>query len=651
MSSSDKYISTCLLLGGGALTVFGQISLQATPLEQRGFFSFFLTLAGVIIFFLGAFTIKNERVPDWMKNILEKSTRWLDIQPWQIVGIIIAFLLSIVTHFAAGGALLMNNPIVAWASWLLAIGLIMASGWRKDEFNLRSKWKLFAIALGFTLLALPLRAIATGEIPVILNGDEASAGIYAISFLKGEVNNPFAAGWYSFPGLYFLFPATSISLLGNTTAALRIPSAIIGAITVGLTFLAGKIMFDKRTGMIAALALAGFHFHVHFSRIGLNNIWDGLFFILTVSTAWYAWEKESRNAALLTGLELGLAQYFYPGSRVILGVVYGAILFTGFFERERFKRLLSNIVLMTFTFLVVFLPLAWYYILFPEQYTAPLNRVSIIGPWLTNEMQLTGLPAWRILLKQTILGFESFTYLNLQHWYRPEVALLRPVAAGLFFLGLCFILLRYKSYRSSTTLLWLFMYVLIGGLSESTPAAQRYVGVAPICMLLVAHGLGETGNFIEKLWPKANRWITALLIAITLFIAVDDMNFYFNKYTPHTASEFEHTDGGVAEAMADYLIKMPKGTQAYFFAGPGMGYYSIPSIAYLVPQVEGIDVTVPWGAPEIPTPNSKRLVFIFIPVTIDKLPEIQALYPGGILKEKDAKDGQSMVWFYDYSAK
>jgi len=229
---------------------------------------------------------------------------------------------------------------------------------------------------------------------------------------------------------------------------------------------------------------------------------------------------------------------------------------------------------------------------------------------------------------------------------------LRPFAAGLFLLGFCYTLMHYKSYRSISLMLWLLMYVLIGALSESTPAAQRYVGVAPVCLLLVAHGLGETGNLLEKIWGNTSRWVTIVLIAIALFLSVDDINFYFTTYTPRTASESDYTHGGVAQAIADYLIPMPKGTQAYFFAGSGMGYYSIPSISYLAPQVDGIDVTLPWGTEGgAPVPSSRRTVFIFIPATVESLPQIQSIYPGGVLKEKDAKYGQPMVWFYDYTKK
>jgi hypothetical protein len=77
-----------------------------------------------------------------------------------------------------------------------------------------------------------------------------------------------------------------------------------------------------------------------------------------------------------------------------------------------------------------------------------------------------------------MLGVQAFTYLPLQHWYRPEVPFLRPLFAAVFIFGLINLAFRPKDGRTITFFLWLAMYVLIGGLSESTPAAQRYVAAA-----------------------------------------------------------------------------------------------------------------------------------------------------------------------------
>ncbi|WKZ38025.1 MAG: glycosyltransferase family 39 protein [Anaerolineales bacterium] len=647
MASSQRNLATCLLAGGSMLAILGQIVQAALPLGQRTE-SMVLLFCGLVFYLLGILTARDEKISAQIEHMLKRPGIWLNLEPWQVVAIFLSIFYSILAHFAAGDGEKMISPIGTWAAWLISIGLYMLGCWKPNDLNLRSKWKPFLFALGFAFLALPFRAIATNYIPILLNGDEASAGLHGIRFIEGESNNPFSAGWYSFPGLYFLVPSASISLFGNTTAALRIPSAIAGALTVGGIYLTGHAMFGKRTGLIAALALTGFHFHMHFSRIGLNNIWDGLFFVITVGAAWYAWERESRNAFLLAGLGLGLSQYFYPSSRALLIVVFGGLISTAIFNLPKLKRSLANMILMTLGMIVVFLPLAWYYIIYPEQYLAPLSRVSILGSWLENEVAITGLPAWRILLKQIGLGVLAFTHLPLQHWYRPETSFLRPLYAGFFLLGSVHLMTRPKDSRSIFLLLWLAVYVLLGGLSESTPAAQRYVAAAPVCILILARGLDKIGDLVERLWQRSARVLTIVLIGIAVFLSADDINFYFNTYTPKTVIDFGGGASVIAQHLANDLKDKPRGTQAFFFTTDIMGYYSIPSISYLAPQVQGFDVHQPWGSAENPVPESDHLVFIFLPEVTSYLPDVETAYPNGVLHERKDVDQKILYWLYEY---
>jgi len=649
MSSSQRNLATSFLAGGGTLAILGQITQVALPLGERTV-AIILMFFGLFLYLLGILTARTERISVGFEKIFSKPANWLNLEVWQIPALILPILFSVLAHYAAGFDDKMFSPVGTWGAWLAGIVFFLVTLWQPNGINFRTHWKVFALALGFAALALPLRAYATGEIPIILNGDEASAGIYGMEILAGNVNNPFSVGWYAFPGMYFLIPATSISIFGNTTAALRIPSAIAGALTVGAVYLAGHTLFDKRTGILAAIVMAGFHFHIHFSRIGLNNVWDGLFFALTVGAAWYAWERENRNAFLLAGVGLGLSQYFYPSSRVLMAVVYGGIILTGLFNFPRLKRSIPNLILMTLAAFIILLPLGWYYFKYPEQFFAPLQRVSVLGTWLENEIKLTGLPAWQILLKQIKLGTQAFTYLPLQHWYRPEVALLRPFFAGVFLIGLIHLLARPKDGRSITLMIWLVMYVLLGGLSESTPAAQRYVAAAPVCILVIAHGLNEAASHVERLWQRSRRALTVTVTGIAILMAASDIYFYFFQYTPKTVEDFGRNNGMIAQAIADEIINEPEGTQAFFFVRGDMGYYSIPSIPYLAPQVEGYDVFQPWGSPENPIPTANNLLFIFLPDGADDLPAVQETYPGGTLHEEKNSNGETLYLLYRYNA-
>lgn len=645
----QRNFATCLLAGGATLAILGQITQIAIPAGQRAP-AVILMACGLLFYLFGILIARKTSLFEKVEIIIEKISRRIGLSAWQLGALVIAVMLSMLAHYAAGEAELMVSPVAGWLAWLGAIIFCIVGVWSFSKINISEHRETLALIAGFTILGLLFRVFATDRIPIILYGDEASAGIFGGSILDGKFNNPFTVGWYSFPGLYFYIPAVSIAILGYTTAALRIPSAIAGALTVGATYLTGRILFDKRTGMIAALILAGFHYHIHFSRIGLNNIWDGLFFTLTIGAAWYAWDKENRNAYILTGLGLGFSQYFYPSSRVLAAVVIGGIIVSGFLDLQKLKRAVPNIILMFIVAVIIFLPMVWYYIHNPNQYLAPMQRVSILGDWLTNERAITGLPAWKIILKQLILGVQAFTYLPLKFWYSPEVALLRPLPAGVFLLGLIFLLSRPKDSRSIFIFIWLIIYVLLGGLSESTPAAQRYVAAAPVCILVIAIGIIETLEFMKRLWNIPPRVVTTTAMVIAILIAADDVNFYFNVYTPKSFINLDQTNSMVAQAIANDLMKEPKGTQAFFFGDGNMGYSSIPSIPYLAHQVEGYDVPFSWGSPDNPIPTSKNLVFIFLPQNSGDLPAIQSRYPGGKLSEHFALNGNPIYWLYEYNA-
>jgi len=647
MPVERRNLATSLLLSGSTLAILGQITQVALPFGQKSG-PVLLMVAGLMLYFAGIGVAKNDKANSQIEYALLIPSRWLGIQTWQFAALSAALLLSALAHYAAGDLDLMTSPVAGWLAWIFAIGFGIAGSWSRGAIDFRAHRNAFVVALGFFIIALPFRILSTNSIPIILYGDEASAGLYALNILKGTANNPFMAGWYSFPSLYFLIPAAGISLLGQTTAALRVPSAIAGALTVGAVYLTGRTMFDKRTASIAAIAMIGFHFHIHFSRIGLNNIWDGLFFAITTGAAWYGWEKENRNAYVLTGLGLGFSQYFYPSSRVLTGLVLGLIIAGGVFDFKKLKRSLANVVLMSIVTMVILLPLAWYYIRYPNQFFAPMDRVSILGDWLVNEQKIRGLPAWRILLRQLWLGAEAFTFLPLQHWYISETAFLRPLYAGLFLLGLANITARFKESRSLLLLGWLVLYILLGGLSESTPAAQRYSAAVPLGMLLFAHGLNETAGIFENLWPSINRYATAVVLSFAVVVTMLDADFYFNTYTPKTAIQFDHTNGAVAQAVANQLRAKPAGTQVLFFGNPDMWFDSIPSIPYLAPQVQGLNMLQPWGAMENPVPTSNHLLFIFLPLSSQDRQVIMDTFPGGDFQEYPGVNGQPLYWSYEF---
>ncbi len=277
-----------------------------------------LTIFGIGLFALAALGFRPVRSTSWPFGWLMRTASWLEVSKAQVVLLVMAPALSLYAWLAAGRGMLMRQPILAISLWLLAI-LVVVIGSLNGRPNLKD-WKEprkdLALAAGLFLGAFLLRGVATAEFPWLLTGDEASSGMSAINFIRGEQDNIFGLGWFSFPALYFYLQSLSIRLFGQTIEALRITSAFAGALTVAALYWFLSQAFGRWIALAGSFLLAASHFHIHFSRIGLNNIWDGFFIVFISASFWWGWSKNERLGYVLAGLGIGLSQYFYASSRV-----------------------------------------------------------------------------------------------------------------------------------------------------------------------------------------------------------------------------------------------------------------------------------------------------------------------------------------------
>ena len=642
--SGKSPLSIFLFLMGGVLIVYGQ-SLLANHPYNRHVGMLTLVVIGIFMVLFGIWIIEKG-LPRWLARFLE----WLSnhsIQEWQLGCLMLAIPTALVVPLAAGSDARMISPILSISAWLVAIGLVVAGTWVQPAPLRWPSWRQVVLFLGLTGVAFLLRVILVGQIPIMLTGDEASAGLAAEEFTRGAWNNIFITSWYAFPSFFFTLPSFFITLLGHTTEALRIPSAIAGALTVTASFFIAHAMFGKRAAWFTAVFLAAFHFHIHFSRIGLNNIWDGLWYIVTIGALWYGWEKDRRNAYLLAGLSLGISQYFYSSSRTILALILVWLILAVILDRPRLKHSLVNLVCMFLVTTVVTLPLVLHYYKFPNTFFEPMNRVALTSAWLRQQVVITGSPAWKIVLNQVGLALGSFTYAPLRAWYTPDVPLLRPLAAGLFLIGIILLLFRKTKWHIIPIMLWLLAFIVIGGLSESTPAAQRYVAAAPVCALLVGFGLSESSVVLGDIIGRRKHWITFISIVLVAILAVDELYFYFYKFTPHSAISTARSNGVIAQTLANYLETKPGDTQVLFFGSPNMGYYSVPSIQYLVPEIKGTDINDSWSPAFKLGITSRHLIFVFLPDREAQTSLVQADFPNGKLIDIPAADGKLLYTLYE----
>lgn len=619
------------------------LKLFALLPEENNWQANLVISVGLLLFILGAAALNGIKGSARLNDRLRAGLDKLRIAPAQAVFLLLALLFTFSAFLAAGTGGMMRSKPLGIGCWLAAIALMVLGGWQADESLPKPGKKTLWIALGLFLISTAIRVIAIEHIPPLLNGDEASAGLSAVSFLEGKTDNIFGVSWFSFPSFYFYLQSFFIRVYGQTTFAIRLPSALIGGLTVMSVYLVGKRMFSHRAGLLAGIFLAGSHFHNHFSRIALNNIFDAFWFLLALGFLWDGWKHHKRSSFLIAGISFGLAQYFYASSRFLLGIIPVWLIVAFVVERRRLVGNRSNLLVFLLAFVVVVLPLGLFYVEKPDDFLAPFNRVETLGDWLENETVIQAASKGQIIADQLIASAKTFISKPSEVWYRPDIPILQPVSAGLFLGGLILLLFHLRQSRTYLLLVWIGSFVLIGGMSIPVSAAQRYVAALPACALLIGFALDESANLLESVWEQRRKLLSAAVVVLVLGIALADVNFYFFTYTPE--SDLGGLNTMVAQRLAEYLQDQDD-LQVAFFGQPRMGYYSINTTAYLAPHIQGLDFNQPWGSPDNPTITEGRVLFVFLPGNEENIDMVKQDYPNGNTSLELTPDGAVLYWMY-----
>jgi hypothetical protein len=402
-------------------------------------------------------------------------------------------------------------------------------------------------------------------------------------------------------------------------------------------------MFDRTTAVLAALYLAASHYHIHMSRIALNNVWDGLFGTLAIFGLWYGWQSGRRIGFIICGLALGLGQYFYVSIRPlpILFLIWAAVAFLR--QRAVFRERLHGLVLAAIISLVVFLPLGLYFIAHTDEFQAPMNRVTIFGPWLEGELARSDRTTADIILDQAIKGALGFTHEPLRLLYNPGSPLLLTGAGLLFLLGILWAFLN-PDLRYLLLLLPLLAVIVSNAISQDSPASQRYIMAMPMVALFMAIPLAQAANWLRQQYPRYRAAIAVAIFSLLALIAAIDLNYYFNQvYDTYVLGD---VNTRVATEIAYYLRdKEPADQEVYFFGFPRMGYFSLSTIPYLAPEKIGLDVIEPLTGPQ-DFPLRGPSLFIFLPERLGELEFVRQRYPDGEYREFHGENGE--LWFAIY---
>lgn len=647
------YVAAALVVIAFLAAVLAQSALRATPTAPgRGLTWLAVTAVSLLLLAWqrrGGLSLPNLRVPR-VREI--PRARWL-----YPVALLLAF---VAQRFAdSGGA---QRPSLALLLWLAGIAVAFyalhtpappaaTTRPRAGRFTLIAAAALFVVALFFRLYML-------GEHPFILNGTEANIGLDALSVLNGTIRNPFATAWLTNPTLPLYLLSLPLGLLGPSTLAVRLLSALVGALTVVATFLIGRRLYGRAVGLAAAILLLGSHFHLQFSRLGLTNVWDALLTLLALGLIAIAWQQEaavSRPTWLLAGTAVGLSAYLYTSSHLLPIMLAVLLLLVLLFERGPLAENWWHVVVAAALALVIALPQLLYYLGAPGVFMERAVALGILDSqsgWLSAEATRTGLSRWALWQQQfwqAALAFNATLDRSTSYGaFRPLLSFFPGVLA---LMGFVIALLHLHRLRYSLLVVWVAVTIIFAGvLLENPPNSHRLIIAAPALALLAAVALVRLVELLLALRerPPTENGAAPLLLAVGLLaglLASADLFFYFTTY--RVEHRFGDRNTEVANDMAEYLNRLGDEWTAYFY-GPPVMYAGFPTLPFLAQEFrEGVNlIDIPAGQATMPPANGPA-VYIALPERQGELAAVADAYPEGELQVFNGYYGSPLFVAYE----
>jgi hypothetical protein len=358
----------------------------------------------------------------------------------------------------------------------------------------------------------------------------------------------------AFPYVFPYLQMISVDVFGRSLGGLRAASAILGALTLPAFYLLLRALLDRQTALAGLALLATFPPHLHFSRLGLNNVADPLFGILAL--AFFAWglRRGHWHYYALGAVCLGLTQYFYEGGRLLF--VPLALIWLAVFLRSR--RLLLPIIGVAML------------VAAPVYYTLLMGGRSVAVRMTTQHISLDGAYWLTVFSGGMIEHIEQHVlptlllyvrYIDDSLYYRGETALLLPLMAGFALVGMVYVL-RYP--RAAALLaLWLAGATLGNSLLVNSIQSPRYVVVFPALVVLAALGVTHTVRLLA--YPV--RWQRPLMALMVLALAVLQAVYYFGDHLPvynrQSRELWGHRDGQDAILRS---LDFPPGTSIHIIS-------------------------------------------------------------------------------------
>jgi len=482
-----------------------------------------------------------------------------------------------------------------------------------------------ALLLVILPVALFLRVYGLDDIPPGLHYDEAANAILAADIARGKARPLFIEAYTGKEVLFFYLGGASMRLLGASVFSLRLTSALIGVLTVLITYQLAREMFahqgakaSRWLALFSAALLATSYWHVTLSRYGFRAISQPLLQALTLWCLWRGLRWKSNGWLALSGLFCGATGYTYLASRVfpvILLLVFMGLLV---FERGNLKRRLFQIAAFAVPAAIIFAPLGFYFLTHPQAFSVRISQVSLFNPEL-NQGDVLG-TFWRAA--RLAFGMLSLRGEPLWRFNIPG----KPVFSWplTFFLLLGVALSLVKLVRGRNKLERTFHFLLLAWLPvmllpsilavKEVPSALRSVGLIPLLFLLPAQGLWIATRWLTEVIPAAVSKAVLPVAALILLLGLSGVATFQDYFVlwAKAAPVYYDNDSDLVEA-ARYLNQLDTAdaaslTKEIFVSSI---HYRHPTMAFLARSYDEIKWLVGRQTVVFPKGTDKSALYLF----------------------------------------
>ncbi len=421
---------------------------------------------------------------------------------WQFIAAAVAMELFALAIWAGAAS---SN--LAWVLHLAAGPAFLYGVWRvtRARFEpLLGTWSTIdtlAVIILCVLGFLP-RVWQLSTVPEGIWFDEGLRGIEALRIAADANYRPlFVSQILQEPTAFWYLMIPFLQAMGRDPMALRLPSAIAGALAVGGVYGLARVLFERRTALIAAGLTVGMTWHINYSRVAFLAMWSVMLDGVAAALFVLALRRRSTFLYAAAGLTAGIAIHFYYSSRLLPPILAVVVVYRLVAERGRFLREHApGLAFCALGFILAAAPIGEYALMHPQEFSARTETVSVFK-------EVEQAKSWEPLISSTkahLLMFNFHGDNNGRHnWTgRP---MLDSVIGALFILGLAVAITRWRRWPYAMVLAWVPIMLLGGTLSLSWEAPQSHRAVEEVTAVAILAALP-----LALLWRAADAIPAAL---------------------------------------------------------------------------------------------------------------------------------------------